>query len=169
MSQRKEYHKEYYEKNKERILERQKKYNNCDEIKEKNKNYNKEWRTKNSEILKEKKKQYYIDNYDNRKIYSKEYYKKNKKKINEQFRKYKILQYGLSIDEHTALLNNQNMCCAICGINENELKTSLHIDHDHKTSKIRGLLCMKCNRAIGYFNDDINLLKNAIEYLNKNK
>ena len=44
---------------------------------------------------------------------------------------------------------------------------SLHIDHDHKTGKVRGLLCHGCNTAIGLMKDDVNILTKAIEYLKK--
>jgi hypothetical protein len=57
---------------------------------------------------------------------------------------------------------------AILRKHQNELKTALAIDHDHRTGKIRGLLCMKCNRGMGYLNDDINLLQKAIEHLKNN-
>jgi len=55
----------------------------------------------------------------------------------------------------------QNGRCRVC------LKdaTTLHIDHDHKTGIVRGLLCKSCNLALGFFNDDINLLIAALNYL----
>ena len=65
------------------------------------------------------------------------------------------------------MFEEQNRCCKICGIHRNNLKSSLHVDHNHNTGKIRGLLCHKCNRGIGYLNDDINLLTKVIDYLKK--
>lgn len=71
--------------------------------------------------------------------------------------------YGLSSTEFFQLLEKQNYCCAICNINNNKRK--LVVDHCHKTSKVRGLLCQHCNSAIGFVADDISLLEKAIEYL----
>lgn len=65
----------------------------------------------------------------------------------------------------------QGYQCAICGIHENEINHSdfrhnpLVIDHVHETGKVRGLLCSKCNAALGNFNDSISSLQNAIKYL----
>lgn len=49
----------------------------------------------------------------------------------------------------------------------NGIVIKLSLDHDHYTSKIRGILCQECNHAIGLFKDDVELLKKAIEYLLK--
>ena len=65
----------------------------------------------------------------------------------------------------------QGGVCAIC--HQPETTTSrnvervkmLSIDHDHETSKIRGLLCNNCNRAIGLLKDDVGVMLNAIEYI----
>lgn len=52
--------------------------------------------------------------------------------------------------------------CAIC---RKSSKRRLHMDHDHKTKLVRGLLCGKCNKGLGLFNDTIDLLNRAIQYL----
>jgi hypothetical protein len=72
--------------------------------------------------------------------------------------------YGLSVNDFDTLMESQNNCCAICK------KTcitgrSLSIDHDHNTNKVRGLLCIKCNQGLGFFNDSIDLLQGAMIYL----
>ena len=56
--------------------------------------------------------------------------------------------------------------CAICG-STRESKRNLALDHDHKTLKVRGILCMRCNAALGMFDDDPDKLKKAIAYLEK--
>lgn len=70
-------------------------------------------------------------------------------------------------NEIIELLKTQKLC-TICN-KESADERSLHIDHDHVTGKFRGLLCNKCNTALGLFNDDVNLLRIASEYLNKHK
>ena len=80
--------------------------------------------------------------------------------------------YGLNLKQYEELFLQQNGCCKICKKHISELnnkhKKSLCVDHCHKTNKIRGLLCDKCNRGIGLLNDDIDILKNAVEYLQSN-
>lgn len=77
--------------------------------------------------------------------------------------------YGLSYKEVLKLREGQNEVCAICkqpGFMMNDrVKSGLNVDHCHKTGEVRGMLCHNCNRALGLFQDDINLLKTAIEYL----
>jgi len=79
-------------------------------------------------------------------------------------------KYGITLKQYEQMWIDQNGLCKIC--NKNGLhrtkynnSTPLVIDHDHKTHKVRGLLCHTCNTALGQFNDDITLLKNAIKYL----
>lgn len=66
---------------------------------------------------------------------------------------------------------NQCGACALCGKVPGEdpergrNQKCLHVDHDHKTGKIRGLLCSSCNRGLGYFGDDPVVLRRAAEYL----
>lgn len=79
--------------------------------------------------------------------------------------------YGLTIQQYNELLRSQNGVCAICGKDEPSehgrtgKQFRLSVDHCHETGVIRGLLCQKCNRAIGLMNDDPALLRKAISYL----
>ena len=72
----------------------------------------------------------------------------------------------MTVEQYDAMLIGQNYVCAICNKSEkSSTKGVLFIDHDHKTGKVRGLLCDTCNRGLGYFYDDKSLLRNAVEYL----
>lgn len=73
--------------------------------------------------------------------------------------------YKISNDTYNQMRNEQNNCCAICGVHQNSLKISLCVDHNHNTQKIRGLLCSNCNRGIGYLQDNPEILKKAVNYL----
>lgn len=72
-------------------------------------------------------------------------------------------KYGISVEEYQILVERQQGLCAICG----EFK-NLHIDHNHVTTRVRGLLCGDCNRALGLFHDNAQRLQSAIDYLTAN-
>jgi hypothetical protein len=85
-------------------------------------------------------------------------------KVNKMFKIKK--KYGLTEEQYYALIAGQGGRCAICGTNFSELKERhVHVDHDHKTNKVRGILCTRCNVGLGYFRDDPVLLEHAIYYL----
>lgn len=75
--------------------------------------------------------------------------------------------YKLTLIEYNELSIIQNGRCAICGKHQSELTYAMSVDHCHKTGKIRGLLCGRCNTALGSFFDNVEILKNAIIYLEK--
>ena len=77
----------------------------------------------------------------------------------------KLKQYNIDNDYFNKLFETQKGKCAICGIHQLKLKRALSIDHCHKTGKVRGLLCSKCNTGIGMLQDNTEFLKNAIDYL----
>ena len=70
-------------------------------------------------------------------------------------------RYGLTPNQVQAMLEAQNYVCAICG-NYFGLQ---NIDHCHKTGKVRGILCVNCNRGLGAFGDNIRNMEKALEYL----
>lgn len=77
-------------------------------------------------------------------------------------------RYGLTVEQYEELVCRQHGKCAICDVDAGGLQYGvLHIDHDHITQKVRGLLCHDCNRGIGIFKDNVKLLKNAAAYLEK--
>ena len=63
---------------------------------------------------------------------------------------------------YLSLLKKQKGKCKIC-----KHEDKLVVDHDHKTGKVRGLLCASCNIALGRFNDNLNIMKNAVKYLDE--
>ena len=80
----------------------------------------------------------------------------------EQQHLYRTRRYGLSWVDYKALLARQNGACAIC---KKKPRRALAIDHCHATTKVRGLLCLKCNSGLGFFEDNPDLLRVAIAYL----
>lgn len=74
-------------------------------------------------------------------------------------------KYGLSLDAWNELARQQSFVCAICGTHQMELERGLFVDHNHHTGKVRGLLCNPCNRGLGYFRDNTDLLQKAKDYL----
>ncbi len=91
-------------------------------------------------------------------------------KYDSHFESHLHCQFNMTIKQYEMILKSQNGVCAICGQPEKTKskygKTKqLSIDHNHRTNKIRGLLCDKCNHSLGNFNDDSKLLEKAALYL----
>ena len=71
-------------------------------------------------------------------------------------------KYGIEPADYDAILARQGGRCAICG---SEPARLLHVDHCHRTGKVRGLLCSPCNTGLGHFKDDPERLNRAVVYL----
>jgi hypothetical protein len=92
-------------------------------------------------------------------------------------RRYNMIQnlrrYGLTITEHEAMVTAQGNRCAICGDppDPNGVRASsrLHVDHDHDTGVVRGLLCNRCNQGVGYFRDEARLMLRAAQYIEEHR
>lgn len=84
-------------------------------------------------------------------------------------------EYGITQADYDRILAEQGGGCALCGattVRHENLKkprgeVSLHVDHDHKTGKVRGILCGPCNHALGKLNDDPELLRKAADYIER--
>lgn len=77
-----------------------------------------------------------------------------------------LRSYGMTIDDYNTLLKNQNGVCAICN-KPPKVNKRLHVDHDHNTGLIRGLLCFRCNFGLSYFNENPDAMNRAYAYLIK--
>jgi len=81
--------------------------------------------------------------------------------------------YGITAEQYSEMLLAQNNCCAICKCHKsknvtdkrNDKVRNLAVDHDHKSKKIRGLLCYRCNIAVGMLVDSAERASNLVEYL----
>lgn len=152
----------YYLANKEQMKIKVSSYQR--KLKETNPEKLKEWhnryKQKHAKKLQIKAHSYFVAN--------KERYKQNARKFRKanpnKSRLYTLKsQYGLTEEDYNQLLQAQNSACAIC----NEA-LPLCVDHNHRTGKVRGLLCRVHNAGLGQFGDDPRLLRKAAEYLEKN-
>jgi hypothetical protein len=73
-------------------------------------------------------------------------------------------KFGMTIEQYEAMLEAQGGGCFICG-RPPRVDISLHVDHDHSTGKVRGILCFRCNNARADFQENTQLLRKAIGYL----
>jgi hypothetical protein len=131
---------------------------------------------KTVEEKKQIRRQQYLKHKDREKETRRKYLIKNREKVletqkkwnNKNFnrRKNVILKnvYGITLDDYNKMFNTQEGKCAICQRHQNELTRTLCVDHDHKTNKVRALLCVTCNT-------DVSVVENRLEemtnYLNK--
>lgn len=115
-------------------------------------------------------------------IYKKNYFEANKEaqlakqkaNYNPQKEREECLKrhYGLKLSDYEQMMLHQKGVCAICKKAETVLSSNgkirpLSVDHSHSEGYIRGLLCSSCNTGIGFFKDNVMILKEAIKYLNK--
>lgn len=191
---RKQYHKQYsktyYPANKEKYTERQKTPEHKAYLREYHKIYNqthkeanrikararylknpekrkadfRQWKKDNPEKYQESQSRYMEMNRDKAIARSAAWYRGNLERAKETTRKSRLRRYGLTLEAFTAIVQSQNGICPICQI---ELKEPA-VDHDHKTGAVRGILCRKCNVAIGQLKDDPETLRRAVNYLESN-
>ena len=123
--------------------------------------------------------QWVKDHPEVRRVWSRAYYRKNCEKIKAAVKAhrnkhpdrtrdtYLRWQYGISLAEYNAMWKAQSGECAICKTPQGRGRNGFHVDHDHVTGKVRGLLCRDCNYILGNAKDSPQLLQRAIEYLQK--
>lgn len=141
----KEQHKEYRLKNRDRLLK-----------------YRKEWRQKNRKKILVQERENYKKNVEKFRKSSREHYRSNKQRELDRIR---FKKYGITGDEFRAIIEKQGVKCPIC---TRRISKNLSVDHDHVTGRIRGIICNKCNLAIGNAEDSPMRLRAMADYLEKN-
>lgn len=82
----------------------------------------------------------------------------------------RLARYGITDEQYQQKLQEQEGVCAICGADKpGRNHENMHVDHNHSTGEVRGLLCDLCNRGLGYFKDNNQLLRKAAAYLENYK
>tara|TARA_R110000868_G_scaffold385140_1_gene652886 strand:- start:207 stop:632 length:426 start_codon:yes stop_codon:yes gene_type:complete len=96
-------------------------------------------------------------------VYRKQYFIDNQEKetIRGRLKAWKNAGISISIDSYRSQSTQRNNKCDICA----KQVVSLHVDHSHTTGKLRGLLCGSCNRALGLFQDNPDIINKAKIYL----
>jgi hypothetical protein len=129
--------------------------NSISEKKEKAKIYRRRWREKNKEWDR-----VYMNTRN-----------KLAKEVDPLYHKRRNLKslYGITLENYSEMYKLQEGKCSIClefYSETSDFRTKvLHVDHCHNTGRVRGLLCHKCNKALGLFKDNVDTLKRAIEFV----
>lgn len=120
---------------------------------------NKAWRANNKAKIKNQSQKYWAETY--KPVFAKRY------ADNKEFYKNKALKaaFDITLEQYNEMREAQGNACKICRKPETAFKKGLAVDHCHKTGKVRGLLCPKCNVGLGQFQDNIEYLTLAASYV----
>lgn len=126
----------------------------------------KNWRLANPEAYKAQLDRYKVAHPDAQKLANRKWTKAHPDRVRN---KHLLRTYGITQEDYDRILLSQDGKCAICSVSEVELISrtgrGFHVDHNHKTGEIRGLLCGRCNRGLGCFTDNAHKLELATKYI----
>lgn len=151
----------YRKVHRERLLKEQREKRMKPEVKEQERKYR--------EKHKPKRKVWLSENKDKVKKYAQKHYKKYKDRILNDVKakdSYYKRKYGITFDRYNEMLKEQNGVCAICF--KPPKNRRLAVDHNHKSGKVRKLLCWMCNNVLGRWYDNPQRFERAAEYLREN-
>ncbi|WP_345543478.1 endonuclease VII domain-containing protein [Microbacterium jejuense] len=145
------YSREYYLKNRERLLAEQKERD----------------RKRDPEKAREYRRAYYERNKERLQAQQRERGRRNyaaqPQAYRARSRKARLKTYGLTPESYAAMLESQGGKCKLCGLADDRMP----VDHSHETGEVRGILCTSCNTGLGLFREDTALMLRAIEYLTR--
>ena len=161
----------YYHSNKEQIAKRHSEYRKLH--KTKYNEYSASWKSRNLDRSRQKSREYHKLHREQDKITAKIWRKANPDKIKDYnaraLRKGSHLRhrYGISLIEFNDILERQDHKCVVCNevFNTSHIMTRPHVDHDHNTGRVRGILHMQCNTMLGHAKDKPERLEKGAKYL----
>lgn len=128
--------------------------------------YNRAYRAKNRDRINASLRLWKKQNPDKVRGYSRQAYTKNPLRVrNIQLKR----KFGIDLATYETMRDAQDNRCAVCHCDTPGGKGDWHVDHDHSTGHVRGLLCQNCNIGLGNFQDSPRFLAAAIKYLQKHK
>lgn len=107
------------------------------------------WRARNPEKVLERGRIYDRSRYEKRKPFIRDYQREYQRKNKSMSRHYRLKHvYGITQDDYNSLFKKQNGQCSCCGRHQTDIGKVLCVEHNHKSGKVRGLVCHRCNLAI---------------------
>lgn len=146
---------------------------------EKKREYDRAWRAKNRDRLRKLAQKWRDSNRERVRANHLRWTRENRERHLEYGRKWRAKhprrryshvlknQYGITLDQLTAMIAGQGNACAICRKDFSSLpRRHIHVDHNHRSGAVRGILCSNCNTMIGHAHDSQEILSLGIAYLN---
>ncbi len=170
------------ERRAKRAWENREKAKDPEGFKQRQRDAQKRYHEKHKEELRERRRLHRLQNLEAERARGRAEYAKNREARAEASRKWKannrekflagsrlanLKKYGLTPESKEALFLSQGSACAACGSPDPRGVRGWHIDHDHITGKVRGIVCLYCNVALGKVEDSVDRLKMLIAYLEK--
>jgi hypothetical protein len=124
------------------------------------------WAAKNQDENRERIRRWRQENNSRHRDYQQQYYEENREAILQRRKEnHRIRRYGVTPERFERLFAAQGRCCAVCKASEPRGVRDWHVDHDHETGAVRGILCITCNIALGMLHDDPARCRAAADYL----
>lgn len=136
-----------------------------EEIKERHRQQSAAWAKANPEKVRKKNRRWLKANAKKNGSYQKKWRVQNPQSYRDQRFKSRLkIEYGMTLEDFKLLLAGQGGKCAVCR-KKLARNRHTHVDHDHKTGKVRGILCSGCNLGLGHFKENREALLAAAAYL----
>lgn len=155
---------EHYKKNTDKLRENAREYRkrHGDEIRAKERA---RYHSRKAEMQAKSRKDY-AENRTERIAASRKWQREHPEQVADAYRRHNLWRwYRMTVKEFDELFASQDRKCAICRCSEVPAKHHWHVDHNHSTGQIRGILCSSCNLVLGHSKDDPNTLRAAADYL----